>query len=602
MKYEKNSGIYSDMDGKSYYARFILIMFLLIFLLLFLVQTFLGGISNKITDLSGEWSFYKKIGGEYISISDKMELNDFKPDEILCMSLVMPDVTNSDTLLIKSNHQYIRVFLDDILLFENKTGITADDPGIGLYFVRVPQEYGQKALRIEVSSPYHSYTKMESPVYFGTASALFVFVLSEAFPILFYFIISVLTGSFLIVFSVYSYLQGIGRTDQLCLGIFSVLWGLYCVSWDNIACLFLSPGAVSTVSAILHITYMLPFFSYFRLHFAVCRRFTFVLQCCFYILAFGMCMLLWLSVIDIPYAVLTFNFVLDAVFLPMIVIAWFEFRRGNPLIRFLSPAVLMIIIGVVGTILEQYNIRRGISFYLLSIFIFICFNWFYQIKKILIQRIKEKEDLKILQLKNSLILNRYDEMNSHIKKMREIRHEINHHLAAIQILCQNGNVERISEYIAEVSSNKMLKQDITYSNHPIVDSVLSNYAAQARNSGIRFEHQIGLPSSLSIMDADLLILLLNMLDNAMEASGQACEKWIRFQMLLKGRFLIISCENSYCGTIVRQKGKLVSRKEDKEIHGQGISVMRSIAEKYQSTLVIDYDSEQFMLKTVLQVN
>lgn len=601
MNYGKNTGMYYAMDGKPYNVRFILIMFLLILIIFFFSHIFLDSLKNNISDLSDDWELYKLTKGEYVPISDRRELNNIKTNEILCLFFVMKDETNRDTLLMKSNHQYIRVFLDNDKLFDNTTENTDDDPGVGLYFVRIPEEYDQKTLRIEVHSPYRFYMEMDSPIYLGTSKALFIYILTKAFPILFYFMISLLTGILLIVFSVYSYLHGVVRTDKLCLGVFSVLWGLYCISWDDIACLFLTPAAVSWLSAILHITYMLPFFCYFRLHFTICRRFTFLLQCCFYCLAGGMCFLLWLSAIEIPYAVLAFNYMLDAFFLPMIVIAWFEFRRGNPLIRFLSPAVLLILSGAVGTILEQYDIINGISFYLASIFIFICFNWFYQIKKIVFQRIQEKEDLKILKLKNSLILNRYEEMDSHIKKMREIRHEINHHLTAIQILCLNKNVDRISDYIQAVSSNEILKQDITYSSHPIVDGVLSNYAAQAKKSDIQFEHQIGLPASLSIPDTELLILLLNMLDNAMEASVRASEKWIRFEMLLKGSFLMICCQNSYCGVITRQNGKIVTRKEDKGIHGQGIPIMRSIADKYHSTLVIDYDSEKFMVKTVLQV-
>lgn len=586
-----------------YYFSFslILIFILACFTIYFCSHLIPNRSTGNVVDLSYGWELVTESDSQKVTVSNIKSLGDNKPNQIISISKVLEEADNLDTLLIKGSHQYINVYLGDVKLFETSGVITDNDPGIGLYFIRLPDGYEQKTLRLQMMSLYERYSQTLAPVYIGTASSLTAFVLSKSLPVLFYFFTCLLTGFSLIVFSIYSYYRGVNQSDKLCLGLFSVFWGFYCVIWDNIACLFFTPAAVAWISAIIHIIYLIPFYIYFRLSFTICRKFTLVLFIFFCCTACIMCLLLFLSVIDIPDAILIYNYILDSIFLPIIVIGWFEFKRGNPLVRFLSPTILLIIVGVIGTILDQFNIMEGIFFYLASIFIFICVNWIYHIREILNQRLKEKKEFRTLEIKNSLMINRYDEMQSHMEKIREIRHEIKHHIAALQILCSEREIDRIDDYLSNVSTNQFFRQDICYSKHPIVDCILSNYTAQAKEQNLKFKYQVNIPPLLKIPDPDLCSLLLNMLDNAIEASSQSSQKWIWFDILLKDNFLIISCQNSHCGLVREQDGKILTQKREKEIHGHGLPIMKAIVEKYQSTLVITYDSEQFKLKTVLQL-
>lgn len=597
---KKNLVLRPYLKNKIFLIEHILLSVLLLSITTFLFLHFLAFDDKRdIINISNNWELYTVSKGTTVNISNIKELGNNNPDETLYLSKVLKEIDSFDTLLIKNLHQNIRVYLDEVKLFETPTTLSKD-PGIGISFVRLPPNYGQKTLRFEISSPYSYYVETACPVYIGTASSLFVFILSEAFPNLFYLFTCLITGFFLIIYSTYLCINGINKIDKLCLGLFSVLWGFYCISWDNIACLFFSPLAISRISTLLHIIYLIPFFIYFRFNFTIFRKFTFALQLFFCSIVGITCILLFLSIIDYPNTVLVFNYILDAVFLPMIIIGWLEFRQGNPLIRFLSPTILLIIIGAIGTVLEQYTLIKGIFFYLASIFIFICFNWIYSIKEILNWRTEEKEELKTLELKNSLILNRYNEIQSHVEKIHKIKHEAKHHIIAIQILCKERNIDKIEEYLSTISSNTVFTEDISYSNHPIVDCILSNYVIQTRELNIQFDYIIDIPKVLPLPDTDLCILLLNILDNALEASTLSYNKWIKLEISLKRDFLFILCQNSHQGTILEKDGDFITQKNDKDSHGYGIPIIKSILEKYGDILTISYDSKQFTLKAVLQ--
>lgn len=600
MIYFKNGIIYRCLKNIFYKKRIVIITALLFCAVFFFLVFGLFKVKN-VTDLSNDWEISTNSSQKNTHISNLKHLGNHSLSETLHISKILEEAGNSDTLLLRSSHQYIDVYLDEVKLFAGPPA-AAKDPGIALYFIPLPADYGGKTLHIEISSPYHYFARTVGPVYLGTTSSLYAYIFSEAFPNIFYFIICLITGLFLVIYAVYSHFNNVNHTDKLYWGIFSILWGAYCISWDNIACLFFSPIVISRVSTLLHIFYILPFFMYLRLNFKICRKLLSsmsVILCCIDI---TICLLLFLSVIDYPNAVLINNYILAAVLTPVFIIAFFEFKKGNPLIRFISPTILLLIVGCIGTILEYFKIAKGMFFYLFSIFIFITFNWAYHIKKILNQYIQKKKEIETLELKNTLILDKYNEMQSSLEKIHMIHHEMNHHIAAIQILCKEGNIDAINGYLLSISPNVLADQNMSYCRHPIVDCILFNYAAQAKKMNIHLDCTTNIPKSLSISDADLCSLLSNMLDNAIEACSLSVYKWIIFEMLLKDKLLVISCKNSYIGAVSHKNGKIATRKQEKNLHGYGISVMESIARKYGSMLVILYDSEEFTVKTALQLS
>lgn len=599
---KKFSVTHHSFKNKLIFVLYISLSTILLFLVLIFFLRFLP-FNNKIdiVNISNNWQLYTDSNSKSIHITNVKSLGNNKANETIYLSKTLEKIDNLDTLFIKSLHQHICVYLDEIKLFESSLAGEYRDPGIELYFIQLPKEYDKKTLRLEITSPYKYYMETAYPIYIGTITSIYAFIFSEAFPNLFYLFTCLITGIFLIIYFTYLYINGVNKLDKLCLGLFSIFWGLYCISWDNIACLVFSPVAVYRISALLHIVYLLPLFIYFRLNFTLCQKFTFILQSLFCCIIVIVCVLLFLSVIDFPNTVLVYNYILDAIFLPMIVVACFEFKHGNPLIHFLAPTILLIIIGVIGTILEQYTLIKGIFFYLASIFIFICFNWVYNLKEILNWRTEEKKKLKTLELKSELVLNRYNEMQSYMEKIYKIKHEINHHISAIQALCKEGNIDRIEKYISTLSSNILFTKDISYSNNPIVDCILSSYTAQAEKLDIQFKYFINIPKYLPLPDTDICSLLLNILDNAIEASQLSDNKWIQFKIILKENFLVIVCKNSYNGVILKQDGEFITQKFEKKEHGYGIPIIKSILKKYGDMLIISYDSNQFRLKAILQL-
>lgn len=120
-----------------------------------------------------------------------------------------------------------------------------------------------------------------------------------------------------------------------------------------------------------------------------------------------------------------------------------------------------------------------------------------------------------------------------------------------------------------------------YCDNYAVNALLMHYAAICQQKKIALEIQGNIPSDCgSIADSDLIVIIGNILENAVEA----CEKLngkreISFHAGVHGEMLMITCRNPYHPSSVHLKnGQFLSSK--RPAYGTGTRSIRSMAQKY----------------------
>ena len=96
--------------------------------------------------------------------------------------------------------------------------------------------------------------------------------------------------------------------------------------------------------------------------------------------------------------------------------------------------------------------------------------------------------------------------------------------------------------------------------------------------------------------------LSNLLDNTVEAVcavDEPARRVLTLKMGVCNQRLFISCENSYDRPFRLREGGLPGTTKSGEGHGYGLSLMRRVAEKYNSILSIHYKNGMFSVKTDL---
>lgn len=309
-------------------------------------------------------------------------------------------------LMLKSNHQRLRVFLDGELLFESPYDPEIKNPGMGLHFVPLPEDYEGKLLHVEIISPYEAYSGAPGSVYIGDIPSLQTFALfHRSLPHTLLMAYCLAAGGFMMVLAVLRRNRSAVSWGDFCFGVFSVLWGFYFPSGDYIAHQFLAPRWVSLISIGLYYLYPLPLMLYFYSRFSR-RRKAFlpavVLMGAFAAVSFGLQIF---GIMDFPEMLSVFNplYILSTVY--MIVLGFTEIKRGDRFIRFTVPWIMLVFLISMQSMISFYTtrVRQDETLYEMAVFSFIMVVWVYNIMVFLRERAREQHDLLELAIKNAAL-------------------------------------------------------------------------------------------------------------------------------------------------------------------------------------------------------
>lgn len=219
--------------------------------------------------------------------------------------------------------------------------------------------------------------------------------------------------------------------------------------------------------------------------------------------------------------------------------------------------------------------------------------------------IRAQKDAYALSLQNQLALENVHALERKMRENAAIQHESLHRLAALDAMLESNDLDALKAHLSEWKQKTARAGQTRYTDNWLINAILQDADNRAAAAGIQFEATVSAPKDLSFPDEDLCILLMNLLDNALEGAAHTPEdadKMIHFQLQCKGGFMAVYCENSFDGTVsVDEHGVLHSRKAHRETHGFGMAQMQAVAERYGSILDISYSDTLFTVQTALKI-
>lgn len=219
--------------------------------------------------------------------------------------------------------------------------------------------------------------------------------------------------------------------------------------------------------------------------------------------------------------------------------------------------------------------------------------------------IQNRAQARAAQVKYRLTLENYQQFAEKNRQTAALRHEWNNQLVALRLLAQKGDLAGLEQKLEELEGALKHLSTRAYTEQPAINAILQNAAYQAEQMGISFRCQVLVPGELQVDEGDLCTLLLNMLDNALEAAAKVeppRPREVCCKLKLTQGFLAVWCRNTYNGVLrTDEHGGLLTDKENAGSHGFGLAQMREVAAKYRSVLDIDYDTEHFTVQTALKV-
>jgi len=207
-----------------------------------------------------------------------------------------------------------------------------------------------------------------------------------------------------------------------------------------------------------------------------------------------------------------------------------------------------------------------------------------------------KTGIQIQEERSQLLLENHQNLETYMKQIAQMKHEMRNHLLAMKILSDDRQFERLARYIDEVQSYYPEHIEPIFCGHHMIQSILGHFSLQAKQINTEITFDVCPLPPLSITDADTVSLFMNLLNNALES----CEKiqapdrrWIEVTLKCSDPYLYISLKNAMCCAVKHTVGGYITTKKDARNHGLGHSIVRSIAEKYDGFVRFSHTEESF---------
>jgi hypothetical protein len=246
-----------------------------------------------------------------------------------------------------------------------------------------------------------------------------------------------------------------------------------------------------------------------------------------------------------------------------------------------------------GRFLEMYVITVPMLFVML----FLIYTMFYLAAHALVEQQNMLQKNAYLEIQAQ----QYHKLQAHVQETSRLRHDFRHQLTVLAEMLKTQSYpemeQYLKQYISSVSGTPLL-----YCSSSAVNAILNHYTAICQASGISIQLSIRLKERCSIEDIDFCVLLGNLLENAIDGCRhlQEEQRHITLTVLQSAEhILVLQIRNPYEGTLLIQKGKLLSSKHEGE--GQGLKSVQMIAEKYNGVLRLQHEKQMFNVKVLLNL-
>ena len=211
----------------------------------------------------------------------------------------------------------------------------------------------------------------------------------------------------------------------------------------------------------------------------------------------------------------------------------------------------------------------------------------FDLMSIVLMRYLEKQQAVVLE--NTVLHQSLKLESEHIRSMQEAyerqrkqTHDFNNQLSVLRGMAeQNAPESEFADYLGKILAIEF--PSVTYLNthRLVVDVILSQKTATAAGSEIIFELQLDDLVDYPLSDDAIVVILTNLIDNAIEACEKIevpSERRIKLKMLQRQSAAILYIENTTAEPVQIRNNQIASSKSDTFAHGYGLKNVISCIE------------------------
>ena len=192
----------------------------------------------------------------------------------------------------------------------------------------------------------------------------------------------------------------------------------------------------------------------------------------------------------------------------------------------------------------------------------------------------------------------YEQIREEHKAIAGIEHEYKNHMTVISSLAASRKIEELNEYLSEMKES-VTTVDVIDTGNAVCSALFNAKYAEAARKGIRVRFDISNLEDMKIKDEEMVIILSNLFNNAIESCENCLsKKIIELKIDYSNDVLFIAFTNS-CNEETVDRDKTPKHGKDTSLmHGHGLSNIQRIVDSYGGQIDI-IKNERFTVRLII---
>lgn len=195
----------------------------------------------------------------------------------------------------------------------------------------------------------------------------------------------------------------------------------------------------------------------------------------------------------------------------------------------------------------------------------------------------------------------YQSIADERKKQKSLAHDYLNHLNVMLVMAQTEKQGKIAQYITEQISKETQYLDLFETGNSVVNAIINIKYIEAERKGIRFPILSDDLSTISINNSDLVVILSNVIDNAIEAAEKTDDKFVQLKIKNIDDSLYIDEVNSVLPGTNEERFNTTS-KEDNINHGYGLTNIKNTVEENNGKWFIEVVDNTFHITIIIPLH
>lgn len=257
---------------------------------------------------------------------------------------------------------------------------------------------------------------------------------------------------------------------------------------------------------------------------------------------------------------------------------------------------------MVNSVMKSYHSDIVPVYYIIAIGLIVLNLVVFHLISEILEHSRKMKEAQILRQQSIGQVELYNSMRENYNIQRQRTHEYKNQIVCMDMLMKKKDYSKLEDYIGNISDKLDAQLDMVDTNNDVVNAILNAKYYEAIKNDVLFVLKINDLSDIKVSDEDIVTILSNLLDNAIEAAKQ-CDvgkRTVKIKLLSEDDVLSIAVTNAYkTEPMLTEDGYIRTTKNNKEEHGWGIRNIVATLEKYNAEYIIDYKNGEFIFSIIM---